>query len=47
VKQQPEDWLVGKSAPPLALPHADTGDSVSLAAYRGRPVLITFLSHAA
>jgi len=41
------DWLVGGPAPALTLATAAPGGSVSLADFRGRPVLVTFLSHAA
>ncbi len=40
------DWAVGKPAPPLSLPLA-AGGSVSLDELRGRPTLVSFLSHAA
>jgi peroxiredoxin len=37
---------VGREAPGLRLP-ADDGRQVDLADFRGRPVLVSFLSHAA
>ena len=41
------DWLVEGPAPPLG-PFSDGGEGrVSLDDYRGRPVLVSFLSHAA
>jgi len=40
------DWAVGRPAPGLSLPLA-AGGSVSLGDYAGRPVLVSFLSHAA
>jgi cytochrome oxidase Cu insertion factor (SCO1/SenC/PrrC family) len=42
----PVDESLGSPAPPLVLPD-DTGTTVSLADFRGRPVLLSFLSHAA
>ena len=41
------DWLVGSPAPTLSLPSGVDGGSVALSQFRGRPVLVTFLSHAA
>ena len=40
------DWGLGKTAPDLVLPAAD-GGSVRLESFRGRPLLLSFLSHAA
>lgn len=40
------DWGVGHPAPRLTLPRAD-GKSFSLEEVKGRPVLVSFLSHAA
>lgn len=37
---------VGEPAPALELP-TEHGDLVSLASWRGKPVLVSFLSHAA
>jgi peroxiredoxin len=37
---------VGEPSPKLELP-TETGEIVSLEAVRGRPVLVSFLSHAA
>lgn len=44
--QGPHDSAVGQRAPSLALPLAG-GGSVTLEQFRGTPVLVSFLSHAA
>lgn len=41
------DGSAGQAAPPLRLPRSDGQDELSLESLRGRPVLVTFLSHAA
>ena len=47
MKRESTDWLVGSPAPALSLPSASDGALVTLSQFEGRPVLVTFLSHAA
>lgn len=42
-----KDWLVGEAAPCLRLPDTATGEVLDLASLGGRPILVSFLSHAA
>ena len=46
MKSRSPDWAVGQTAPRLSLPKMD-GGSVSLSDFKGQPVLVSFLSHAA
>ncbi len=40
------DWGIGNPAPELSLPDSE-GRAFSLADLRGKPLLVSFLSHAA